>query len=457
MANVWIVDDSALDAQRARQALVQRCQVEVFSDGSAALERLSNGSRPDAMVLDQVMPGVTGLELVRFMRSEKLRMPQVPVLLLTVRGARDEIVAGLEAGANDYLPKPFAGEELRARVDALLRSSELLARALSAENTLTDVLEAMPDAVLALDDGGNVTFANAEAARVFHLTLPGIVGRHLSSLLPSLTLPQGMVVGPVPLPDVRIGDRVFSPSIGGSRQTTVVLRDVTTRRQLDERRLDFYSIIAHDLRSPLTAMMLRTKRVMSGRLGAIDPRVGEELGKLNESMKSMADIITDFLDIARLEGSPSRLERAPLDLREVVETVVEELRPIGESAGLSLELQRPAANTELKGDRARLRQVVANLVGNAVKFTPRGGRVTVIIEDDGQGLRTSVVDTGPGVPAKSVPGLFDRFTRAPEAATKSGTGLGLMIVRQIVEAHGGHVGVDTSPGRGSTFWFTLPR
>ncbi len=456
MSNVWIVDDSALDAQRARQALVDRCQVEVFSDGSAALERLSNGSRPDAMVLDQVMPGVTGLELVRFMRSEKLRMPQVPVLLLTVRGASDEIVAGLEAGANDYLPKPFAGEELRARVDALLRSSELLARAVSAENALADVLEAMPDAVLALDDGGNVTFANAEAARVFHLTLPGIVGRRLGTLLPSLTLPPGGG-STLPLPDVRIGDRVFSPSLGGSRQATLVLRDVTTRRQLDERRLDFYSIIAHDLRSPLTAMMLRTKRVMSGRLGAIDPRVGEELGRLDESMKAMADIITDFLDIARLEGSPSRLERAPLDLREVVETVVEELRPIAESAGLSLELERPVGNTELVGDRARLRQVVANLVGNAVKFTPQGGRVTVSIHDDGEGLRTSVSDTGPGVPAKSVPGLFDRFTRAPETATKSGTGLGLMIVRQIVEAHGGHVGVDTAPGRGSTFWFTLPR
>ena len=461
MANVWIIDDSALDAQRARLALSDSCAVEVFSDGSSALERLSNGGRPDAMVLDQVMPGVSGIELIEFMRSERLRLPQVPVLLLTAQGASESIVAGLQAGANDYLPKPFSPQELRARVEALLRSGELLHRALTAEAALQSVLESVPDAVLALDSTGKVTFANPEAARVFQVGAAVLVGRELKHLVPALGLSRSAAGSHAPLPDLRIGDRLYSPSLGGGKREgealTLVLHDVTERRRLDERRLDFYSIIAHDMRSPLTAMMLRLNRVLSGRMGRMDEPVAAEVQKLESSMKSMADIITDFLDIARLEGDPDRLERLPVQLSEVVAAVLDELRPIADVSGVALALAPVEGETTTMGDRGRLRQVVVNLVGNAVKFTPSGGKVTVRIESEPSLVRTRVVDTGPGIPESLVPGLFERFTRAPDQEATIGTGLGLMIVRQIVEAHGGQVGVETALGQGSTFWFTLPR
>ncbi|MBK7859118.1 MAG: response regulator [Archangiaceae bacterium] len=458
MAKIWIVEDSALDAQRAGQALGADHHVELLGDGSIALERLSNGQRPDVMVLDQVMPGVSGLEVLRFMRSEG-KMQQVPVLLLTSRGAAEQIVEGLSTGANDYLPKPYAQEELRARVAALLRSASLLERAVAAESTLSSLLASVPDAVLAFDAHGSVKFANAEAEKVFGRSGAELLRQPLSTLLPGFDPRRRGSV----LPDLRLGARIFSPSLSarlhdGGQLTTLVLRDVTDRREAEERRLDFYSIIAHDLRSPLSAMMLRNAVLRSGRHGPLTPAQEKETSRFETSMRGMVGIIDDFLQFARLqEGGAHRLERGELDLAQVAEATIDELRPLAEAGGLTLELGTPPPTQPVVGDRARLRQVVANLVGNAIKFTPPGGRIIVRTEEKPGALRTGVTDTGPGIAPDSVPELFNRFTRARSGSAKVGSGLGLMIVRQIVEAHGGKVGVDTAVGQGSTFWFTLPR
>src|SRR5437763_537835 len=131
----WIVDDSRLDAERARQVLSGECSVEIFADGSAALERLAaTTATPDVMVLDWVMPGVTGLDLCRFLRAAEGGYAQVGILLLTTHRNTEQIVEGLSAGANDYLAKPYADAELLARVHALLRTRELLERAKQAES-----------------------------------------------------------------------------------------------------------------------------------------------------------------------------------------------------------------------------------------------------------------------------------------------------------------------------------
>ncbi|MBL8950903.1 MAG: response regulator [Myxococcaceae bacterium] len=460
MTTIWVIDDSPLDVDRARQSLATTYTVETFQDGAEALERLSAGQAPDAMVLDQVMPGVSGLELLRFIRSEKLRTHEIPVLLLTAKGSPEQIVEGLGAGANDYLSKPWAPEELRARIDALLRSAKLLNRAVIAERTVKGLLESLPDALVVFDGAGRITFANAEAERVLVGLASPIMGAHVKQLLPMLAFPSktGAVA-----PDLHIGARIYSPSLrvlerDGTSETSLILRDVTERRRADERRLDFYSIIAHDLRSPLSAMVLRAKRVMSGKLGPLDDKLKLEVEKLQGSMGSMANIINDFLDMARLErGGEQRLERTEIELGEVVESAADELRPIAESGGLALQVSKPEGGTPLVGDRTRLRQVVTNLVSNAIKFTPSGGTVTVKIEPSDERVLTSVADTGPGVPESSVSGLFERFHRAPGQTSTEGTGLGLMIVREIVEAHGGNVGVDTRLGHGSRFWFSLPR
>jgi signal transduction histidine kinase len=462
---VWIVDDSPLDARQAQRALHDGCSVEVFEDGSTVLEQLSSRGPPDLLVLDWVMPGISGIEVVQFLRSEKGRTAQVPVLLLTARQDPQQIVEGLSAGANDYLAKPYAPEELRARVDTLIRSSQLLSRALSAEKAFRALLADVPDALIAIDSRGRVTYANNEASRIFAVDNDSLVGRHIGDLLPQL--PHGLTgtlagEAQAALSDVTIRDRVFAPSIrlraehpGAS--TTIALRDVTDRRHADRRRLDFYSIIAHDLRSPLTAMLLRTDILLSGKRGPLSAEATDDLRRFVRNIRSMVGLINDFLDLARLQGVDEKLDAVELDLASLISTAVDELRPLAEAGHLSLEWGTTATDHRVLGEKTRLGQVLANLIGNAIKYTPAGGRVVVQVSLQDNFIETTIADNGPGIPPEAVPILFDRFTRVASTSRTTGTGLGLMIVREIVEAHGGHVGVHTEVGKGSSFWFRLPR
>ncbi len=462
---VWVVDDSPLDARQAELALRDWCSVQIFSDGSAVLEHFSAHPAPDVLVLDWVMPGVTGIEVVQFLRSDKSPMADVPVLLLTARGEAQQIVEGLSAGANDYLAKPYAPEELRARAQALVRSARLTQRAVAAERATRELLASAPDALLAIDATGLISFANEEAGRVFRMPCETLSGQSIERLVPSIALGalrrlEGQ--SRPPLPDVTIYDRIYAPSIRSAAalpdsNAIIAFRDVTDRRQQDRRRLDFYSIIAHDLRSPLTGMLLRTDRLLSVKRGPLSSDATNDLQKFMANIQSMVGLINGFLDLARLEDPSSTVDAIDLDLADVVANTVDDLRPLVEAGKLSLEWCAPETDIKVLGDKVRLGQVLANLIGNAIKYTPPGGKIVVETKLLENLVRTTVSDTGPGIPREAVPGLFLRFTRVPATAGKTGTGLGLMIVREIVEAHGGGVGVETELGKGSTFWFTLPR
>jgi signal transduction histidine kinase len=461
---IWVVDDSAVDGERARQILAPDYTVEVFGDGTAMLERFSVRA-PDLLLLDWVLPGLSGLELCQFIRSREGSIAQVSILLLTVRHETEQVVAALDAGANDYLRKPYSEDELRARVKALIRGKEMLERVEQAERNVRALLSNAPDALIATDHGGVVVFANQEADRIFGGG-QSVAGKRLDAMLPELRLDALRLGGAeslLPLPDVRVGERIFSPTIRSlprdfAASRTVSLRDVTASRQNEARRLDFYSIIAHDLRSPLSAMMLRTAAMLTGRRGALSPQVTDDIHKIDNNIRSMVGLINDFLDLARLEGASYKIDHQPVDLSSLVRATADDVRPLAEETHLSLEVDVPDERVEIAGDRRRLGQVVTNLLSNAIKFTSKGGRVTARLSSHLDSAEISIEDTGRGIAAEALPTLFERYTRVIDPQHHvAGTGLGLMIVRQIAEAHGGDVSVRSQPGKGSTFVVRLPR
>ncbi len=455
---VWVVDDSPLDAQHAVRSLGAAFDTTVFADGSTVLEALSEDPvlLPVVIVLDWVMPAVSGLEVVRFIRAAGPRLDEVQVLLLTARQSPDQIVEGLDAGANDYLSKPYAPEELRARVHALLRSAALLARARAAEAALQELLARSPDAMLVVDAIGVLRFANVEALR--SVVPANAVGQSLEAWSPELAVLLG---APLPaIEDLLLGGRHYALSArvqpeSEANRTIVTLRDVTERRLQDQRRLDFYSIIAHDLRSPLQAMMMRTSLLRSGRRGPLSPEIVGELAKLDASHEAMLALINDFLDVSRNEAGPSFASQAPVDLVALAGEVVAALEPLAAGRGQRIEWA-PGAPMVVQGEARGLSQVLNNLIGNALKFSADGAAVRLGMERVGHQIRTTVRDAGPGIAPAAQPTLFDRFTRVSLPHDRGGTGLGLMIVRQVVEAHGGRVGVESALGAGSTFWFELP-
>lgn len=464
--HVWVVDDSATDAARAALALASTCEVRVFADGSSALEELATSSPPDVLVLDWMMPGVTGIEVVRFMRSDGGPPSRVPVLLLTVRHAPDQVAEGLSAGANDFLSKPFHEDELRARVTALIRTAQLVERVQRAEENVRALLLHAPDALVVIDGQAVITFANEAAGQLFHRAPEALAGASLEALLPELPI-RGISIGPgtdlLPLPDVTHDGRILSPAVrvlpsDTSGSTTITLRDVTDRRHAEARRLDFYSVMAHDLRSPLNAMLMRTDLLLRNRRGPLPPEAVSDLQKFQESIRAMVKMIKDFLDLASLEGAGYKIDREEVDLSTLVLRIVDDLRPLSEANGIALVWDREGDAPVVSGDPHRLMQVLSNLVGNAIKFTPAGGRIDVRIRTTDADVVVTVDDTGPGIAPEHLDAIFERFIRAPTTANRrGGWGLGLMIVREIVEAHGGRVGVRSQLGTGSQFWFRLPR
>ena len=460
---VWIVDDSALDAERARRALENHYEVQVFPDGTAVLEALGSHPAPDVLVLDWVMPGVSGIEVCRFVRSNGAHA-RMGILLLTARQQTEQVVEGLSAGANDYLSKPYATNELAARVDALVRSITLLDRAEKAEATVRHLLANVPDALLVLGEGQRITYANPEAQKALSRWAPArLLGQSICELLPELSTELFVAATGVEafaLPDITIDGETYAPTVRvfpvdlGGGSTILALRNVTARRMAEVRRLDFYSIIAHDLRSPLSAMLMRSELILLGKHGPLPREAVVDLHKMQGSIRALVGMINDFLDLASIEGGHFKLIKEEIDLVSLVDAVADVLRPLLVSGELSFEM-RPLPRPTVLADRRRLGQVVANLLSNAIKFTPRGGKITAMLAETDTYIEAGVEDTGSGIPSHDIPKLFQRYARVNSGM--AGTGLGLMIVREVVEAHGGSVGVDSVPGRGSRFWFRLPK
>jgi signal transduction histidine kinase len=456
---VWVVDDSPLDAERARDSLCRDYRVEIFNDGAAVLERIAEGRRPDVLVLDWVMPGVSGLDVCRFLRATLGGLgDEMKVLLLTSHNETSQIVEGLGAGADDYLAKPYAPEELHARVAVLMRSQELVRRVAKAEQTIRNMIDGSPDPLIAMDPAGTLTYANLAACAALERTAQELIGEPVEQIVPGLrTEPdeQGH------LPDVSIRDQIYAPSVRplpfDETSKTISLRNVTEHRRLEARRLDFYSMVAHDLRSPLTSILMRAELMLAGKRGTLPDASSQDLRKIESNVRSLVSLINDFLDLARFEGTGFKLERVEVDLVGLIDEAVDQFRPLADNRQLRVQVIRPIAPMLTCGDRQRLMQVISNLIANAVKFTPPGGDVAIRFAYERGMVKVNVADTGPGIPEEAIPALFQRYARVGRAAKQvEGTGLGLMIVREIVEAHGGTVGVESEEGAGSVFWFRLP-
>lgn len=252
-------------------------------------------------------------------------------------------------------------------------------------------------------------------------------------------------------------DKAIGEQFGGSAALALEnARLYQEARQAVRERDEMLAIVSHDLRNPVNAIVMLSGALMAqSDAGAPVPVELEQLQSVRAAARQADGLIQDLQDVSRISASRLRVDARPLDVREVVEETVTLFEPSAEDASLTLSLE--ASTTPLVlADRARIHQVLSNLLANALKFTPSGGDVRVRVQrEPGDVVRISVADDGPGISEVDVPRLFERYWQAPRLL-RAGSGLGLYIARGIVEAHGGHIGVDTTPGVGSSFWFTLP-
>lgn len=213
------------------------------------------------------------------------------------------------------------------------------------------------------------------------------------------------------------------------------------------------AIVSHDLRNPIGAISTLA-RFQLDVIGTNDPLRGA-FETIHRSATRANRLIEDLLDVSRIEAGRLTIAPGSEPPAQIANEAVELLRGIAAERGIALTLQAQASLPSVRADRMRVLQVLDNLLGNALKFTQTGGTITVTVTHDGDAVRFAVRDTGAGIAADQLPHVFDRFWQATQGS-RSGAGLGLAIAKGIVEAHGGVIGVESQPGTGSMFWFTLP-
>jgi len=230
-------------------------------------------------------------------------------------------------------------------------------------------------------------------------------------------------------------------------------------REHDRLKSEFVSTVSHELRTPLCIFKNITSNAMAGVMGRISRKLYENLQTAEQSIDRLSRIISDFLDVSKIESGCLELDMTILNVQSIVTEVTDSLQALAQAKGIEIKAELRGEAIEITADRERLTQILANLIGNAIKFIPANGHITVNVDDCGKEVRFSVADDGPGLSEEDVEKIFDRFVqiRLISGPGEHGTGLGLAITRELVKMHGGRIWIESALGEGCRFCFVLPK
>ncbi|HEX3149300.1 MAG TPA: ATP-binding protein [Gemmataceae bacterium] len=344
-----------------------------------------------------------------------------------------------------------------------------LSRLLRAQQTAQATIDSFPDPILVVDIDGHVELANPAARSLLG------VGSSATWIPPeplrqpvheALTLQRPRLAeGFDQAITFQTGgeDRSYLPQIrpirdanGDTTGAAVVLNDITRFRLLDQFKSDLVATVSHELKTPLTSVRLAVHVLLEESIGPLTAKQTEMLLDARENSERLLRLIDHLLALARLERSSSATKFVTIDPMSILERVATEAQGRAEDKHVEMIVEKGEPLPPVSGDPERLALAVANLVENAVTYTPTGGKVTLsALAADGR-VVFAVADTGPGIPAEHLPHVFERFFRVPGQSAEGGTGLGLSIVKEIVDAHHGEVSCESTPGHGSVFRIALP-
>ncbi len=478
------------------------------NSGEDALRHLLEGDFA-LILMDVQMPGIDGLQTAKLIK-ERPRNKHIPIIFLTaIHKDPAYIFRGYKEGAVDYLLKPFDPEILRAKVSvfvdlwrkgellrrqqALLRAREVIELEKRGEMRFRALTDSMPQCVWAAKADGEIYFCNRvwreyagpEGGLTFFEAVPreeldevrrgwnealrttrswerqqrlrrhdGQWRWHLCRMVPERD-PNGQQVGWIATAtDIDEHKQIEEANqrLLASEQEARAQAEIANRTK-DE----FLATVSHELRTPLNAILGWTRML---RTGAVEPKqLARVLETIERNARAQTQLIEDILDVSRIIAGKLRLNIQKTDLHAVTRQAMDAVRPAAEAKGVRLDCDLKPGSGEFAGDPDRLQQIIWNLLANAIKFTPREGRVEVRVERVSSVTHITVTDTGLGISPSFLPHVFDRFRQADSSITRTqgGLGLGLAIVRHLVEVHGGTVQAESEgEGKGSRFTVQMP-
>jgi two-component system sensor histidine kinase/response regulator len=494
---LYVEDDPGL--ARLVQKKLQRVGyvVDIASDGEEGLAKFEADSY-DLMFVDQNLPVYDGLEVIRILNSKGV-LP--PTIMITGTGDENVAVEAMKLGAGDYIVKDVGAgylELLPSAIEKMLRQHRAIKEKRQAEEALRKseerfrkLFEQSNDAIF-IHEAGRIIDVNHRACEMLGYSKEQFLTMEIADLYPQ----EGCIESSKKINNAQelnsIESILFETLFKKADGTVVpveissgiidfkkkiiqgIARDITERQRTEAElrkakeeaesasrtKTEFLASMSHEIRTPMNAIIGMADLLLETPL---TPEQQQYVQVFQSAGENLLNIINDIIDISKVEAGHVQLETIDFDLNDIIEKLCDVMAVRAHKKDLELVYNSmPEVPTELLGDPTRLRQVLVNLIGNAIKFTEKG---EVFIQVESQGIKNgkvellfSVTDTGIGMSAEQMETIFDPFTQADSSITRKygGTGLGLAISKQLVELMGGRIKVESEPGEGSTFSFTAP-
>ncbi len=484
---VLVIDDETGIREGSTRILSRmECKVSGAANGEEGLGLLAK-KKIHIVLLDLKMPGIDGMEVLRRIQSDH---PDILVIVITGFATVETAIEAMKQGAYDFIPKPFEPDQLRIVVnrakDKIMLQAEAAKLARDRRRTLADldmeksrirtIIESLPSGLVVTNTEGNIVLVNPAFCHQIGLQPGTCIGGHFSDYIMDENLGQlvkdisrGRYVDFEEIPTyefILAEDKYFlargRPVLGERREclgAMVTFQDISGMKVLDRLKSEFVAKVTHELRSPLStiheqlAMVLREMAVEEA---GTDQHL---ISRAKEKTQGLISTIGDLLDLSRIEAGNVCQERREFRLEELVTSVVDFMKARAEVKKQVLTLAMPTEPLPtFTSDPLALESIIGNLVANAINYTQEEGSIAVSVEKVGDNVRIDVQDNGFGIEPKYLGKIFDRFYRVKNEKTRfiTGTGLGLPIVKGLVDSLEGSLSVESEPGKGSTFTVLLP-
>ncbi|MGE0200238.1 MAG: ATP-binding protein [Candidatus Melainabacteria bacterium] len=499
IGNIYIVDDEPMitASLKTMLSLETKHLIQCFNSPLEALKAAAT-DQPDVVISDFSMPEMDG---ITFLRQIRERLPDATLMLLTGYADKESAINAINTvGIYRYMEKPWDNDTLKLNIENALERTHLLsdlhqtigqlsetqaelkqtnqqleslveARTQDLQATyrkLQAIIRHSADGIITLNAGMQLTSVNPQAESWIQVHLnpqetAGLLAMPLDRLLRTADGSPLIAAGTgesMRLKEVYLGNIPLEMSLSPLPEDggyVVILRDITQRKAMDRLRDDFVSTLTHDLRTPLLAAIQTLNFFTDGTVPDVTPKQLELVTMMITSNRDMLGLVNVLLEVYKYEAGRQTLIFDQVDLVPMIRGLGQELNALALSREQTLEALLSPEHAIVWGDKQELRRVLINLIGNAIHHTPRGGHIHVsLVQENGQ-ILIQVHDNGRGIPPEDIPHLFQRFSQGTSQKRSSGSGLGLYLSRQIVDAHQGSIQVSSMVGEGSVFSVRLPR
>ncbi len=473
---ILVIDDEKIIRNGCNEVLTQDgYDVILAENGEQGLEMIEK-AHFDVILLDLMMPGLSGFDVLSHVKALH---PDTSIIVITGYATIENSIEAMKKGAFDFVPKPFSPDQLRVVVSKAIEHTGALKDIANEKSRMRVLINLITSGVMVTDAEKKLVLANPAFMKIVGFKGDDIIGRQFTELVQQIQLRQ-MVERALSVSESEITEiteelkikkngedktdtyvvrcRPFKDRIGRNLGTITLMSDVTYLKDINQRQSDFVSMVAHEIRSPMNSVMAQLKVIQDGLVGDVTPKQSEFLGRASEKINGLVSLSSELLDLAKRETGLVALERKIFNMAELLKDQVDFHQPKAQTKKIQLKLDPLPDLPPVLANKQNMEEVLSNLIANAINYTSEGGKITVAALSEKHHLRISVKDTGMGIEKEDLNRIFDRFYRVKNEKTRYiiGTGLGLPIVKSIIDAHDGMIRVKSKPDQGSTFYVYIP-